>query len=233
MMKVYKLTDEKDQTHGDMQWGEGVKHSAKASGYILCSGSLIHAYRDPLLAIFCNRIHGDYDLETAHLWECETKCRRIEDDRLKIGMKSLTTIKQIPLPVITTEQRVEIAIRIALEDYDEASFVNWAHGWINNTDRSEGTARGAAWAARAARAAWAAAWAARAAWAAAWAAARAAEAAWAAAWAAARAAEAAWAAAWAAARAARAAEWAAEAAAKASGIDILPIIKSVVDKKEE
>lgn len=141
-MILYKLTNQDNTTYGGMKWGVGVKHTTKFDKrYSLCSEDLIHAYRDPLLAVFYNPIHGDYP--NPKLWECETHCKKVIDNGLKLGVKSLTTIKEIELPVITTEQLVEIAIRISLKVYHEESYINWAQRWIDGTDRAWAAARAA------------------------------------------------------------------------------------------
>ncbi len=209
-MRLYKLTDEHSRTYDNTQWGENVTHAAKGRGNELCSDGVIHAYTSPILAVLCNPIHADFSDPV--LWEAEGEI--VASDGLKTGVKKLTTIRRIPLPSITPEQRVKFAILSALQVEQNQTFVAWAQTWLSGQDRSKTAAKEAAeTAARAAEAAEAAAWAAgEAAWAteaaraaarAAWAAAWAAEAARAAAWAAARAA------AWAARAAARAAAWAA------------------------
>ena len=174
-MKLYKLTDANAQTYNKTQWGEGITHEGTGEGD-LCGPGWIHAYTDPLLAVLLNPIHGDF--KSPRLWEAEGEVGK-EDLGLKVGCKKLTTTSEIPLPVITIEQKVKFAIYCALEVYQEPSFITWANEWLENKDRSRAST--AAWAAADATAAWAAA-------AAAWAAADAdaAAAAWAA-WAASRA----------------------------------------------
>ena len=152
---LYKLTNGSGMTRGNTQWRENVTHRAKGKGVELCSPGVIHAYRDPYLAIFHDPIGGNYG-DTALMWEAKGKV--VADDGLKVGCKSLTTLRQIPLPVLTTEQRVEIAIRISLLVYKETSYVAWAEAWLSGKDRT----RAANWAAVAAYGAanWAANWAA-------------------------------------------------------------------------
>jgi hypothetical protein len=216
MSRLFKLTDRDGQTWGGTQWWPGVSHSGTGEGE-LCGPGWIHAYEHPLVAVLMNPIHARF--RTPRLWEAEGEIA-IRDGQLKCGCKTLTTVREIPLPKITTEMRIRFAIMCAKEVCACPSWNAWADKWLSGEDRSEAAAR----AARAARAAQAAAWAAEAAAGAAWAAARAA---WAAARAA-RAARAAQAAAW-AAEAAYAAEaaaaWAAEAAARevGHGIDIFEI----------
>ena len=192
---VYKLTDKDFRTYGGCQWGDGVSHKAPGGGN-LCSRNWLHAYRTPLLATLLNQAHAAFSAPV--LWECEAEVGRDAGD--KLGCTYIKTLRIIPLPEVTQEQRVAFALLCAKEVYKNGSFVVWADNWLLGRDRT----------ARAARAAWAAEWAAGAAeWAAE-----------AAAWAAALAAEAA---ARAAALAARAAEAAARAAEARIGLDLVAI----------
>jgi hypothetical protein len=192
-MKYYKLTNQGGRTYGGTQWGENVTHRAWGWGRKLCSEDVIHVYDSPYKAVLFNPIHASF--REPRLWECRVR-KVVANDQLKVGVKQCTTIREIPLPKITTEQRVKFAILCALEVYHNPAFVTWANNWLSNTDRS---ARSVSAAAEDAKAAWA--------WAAASAAAKAA---WA--WAAASEdAKAAWA--WAAASAAAEAAWAAARAA--------------------
>lgn len=202
-MIKYKLTNQKSQTYGQTQWGENITHTASGQGR-LCGKGWIHVYESPKLAVLLNPIHADFD--DPLLWECQAAGRSKHDHGLKSGYTSVTTLRQIPLPVITAEQRVKFAILCALKVYENDNFRTWANQWLEGADRT----RTAAWAA-----AWAAAAAARAA-------ARAAK------WAAA---DAAWAAAdveWAAENAARAAEWAARTKGKLTPLKLLQIADSAV-----
>ena len=161
---LYKITDSKGQTSGQTQWGGNVTHKTKGRGRKLCSNEVLHAYRDPYLAVFHNPMGGNYGSEM-QMWEA--KGRVVVDDGMNVGCKSLTTTKRIDVPAMTTEQRVEIAIRCAVRVYKEPGFIKWTQQWLDGSDRTGEAAR----AAKAAEAApWAAAWAAKAAETAAWAA---------------------------------------------------------------
>jgi hypothetical protein len=220
MIKLYKLTDRDGQTWGGTQWGPGVSHSGTGEGE-LCGPGWIHAYEHPLVAVLMNPIHANF--QNPRLWEAEGEVG-LRDGQIKCGCKTLTTVREIPLPSITTEMRVRFAILCAKEVCTCLSWNAWADRWLSGEDRSEaaaGDAADAAWAAQDA-AAWAAqdaaAWAAEAA-SAVYRSAAYRSAAYRSAWAAEAAARSAWAAE-AAARAARAA-WAAEAAR--AGADIFAI----------
>ena len=176
-MKLYKLTDENGETYGHTKWGENVSHTATGTEG-LCSSGVIHAYIDPLMAAFFSPIHGNF--KHPHLWEAESEDEPVSDGT-KVGVKTLTTMRIIDLPEITTIQRVEIAIRCALAVYHNPIFVTWANNWLSDKNRSAAAAAEAAEAAEAeaaAAAAWAAAGEAAAAWAAAGEAAAAEAAAW-------------------------------------------------------
>jgi len=192
-VKLYKLTDENGRTYGGTQWGEGVEHTALGTGE-LCGPGWLHAYTgsesDPeagaLLAVLLNPIHANF--QPPRLFEAEGDVGKTGYG-LKVGCTRLRALREIPLPVVTTEQRVRFGILAALEvcpkDGWGIKFRAWATDWLDGSDRSAS----AAWAAEAE----------------AWAAEAEAEAETVAAWSAARAARA-------AARAARAASAAAEAA---------------------
>ncbi len=141
-MKVYKITDKDGYTRRNQPdetlWGENITHKAKAKGRELCSSQIIHGYKDPYLAVLMNPIHGSYDAKTMLLWEA--KGRVVADDGTKSGCKTLTTIKQIPVPQFTTEQLVEIAIRCAMKVCTDGKFQEWALNWITGKNRTANAA---------------------------------------------------------------------------------------------
>ena len=230
MITLYKLTDSCGKTHNGTQWWPGVSHSGTGDGG-LCGPGWIHAYEHPLIAVLLNPIHAIF--QNPRLWEAEGEVG-LRDGQIKCGCKTLTTVREIPLPAVTTEMRVRFAILCAKEVCADFSWNAWADRWLSGEDRTQAAAEASATRAEAsatraeasatraraserAEAAWAAeAWAARAARAAAEAAEAlaswAAWAAWASAWASAAWASAAWA-------SARAAAW----AEVGHGIDIFEI----------
>ena len=131
-MKLYKLTDGNSQTMNKTQWGENVTHSGTGKGR-LCGPGYIHAYEHPLLAAFLHPIHVGF--HTLQLWEAEGEVAKREG-QLKCGCVTLTTIKQIPLPLLTTEMRLRFGILCALEVYKVPFFVTWANKWLSGEDRS-------------------------------------------------------------------------------------------------
>ena len=173
-MKLYKLTDQNGETghrYKRTKWLPlGTVHETSGEGD-LCGPGWLHAYTDPLLAVLLNPIHAD--IKSPRLFECEGDIGK-SDHGLKVGTSRLLCTREIPLPDITTEQRVKFAILASLEVYDDPRYRTWAEAWMSGADRTQKSARVAAWAAAAEAARAAAAEAAAAA------AAAAAEAAWAA-----------------------------------------------------
>jgi hypothetical protein len=123
-MKLYKLTNQNHETYNNTKWGEGVEHTAPG-GSGLCNENWLHAYTDPLLAVLLNPIHAD--IKEPILWEAEGDVGT--DDGLKVGCTRLKTIRQVPLPEITTEQRVKFAIACAREVNNNADWLEWADKW--------------------------------------------------------------------------------------------------------
>ena len=163
-MKLYKLTDANARTRNDTQWGENITHVATgdvAQG--LCSDAYIHAYEHPLIAVMMNPVHGNFS--NPRMYECEGEIAA-RDGQLKYGCRTLTTIREIPLPIVTVTQKVAFALLCVIDVCSEPSFVAWANDWLTGKERSAA----AAWAAEAAAEAEAAEAAAWAGWAAAWAA---------------------------------------------------------------
>ncbi len=148
MQNYYKLTDAQGQTRDRTQWGENVTHNAPGEGDKLCTAGVIHVYDSPLKAVLFNPIHAGF--RDPHLWECTVQ-RDVADDGLKVDVKSCTTVRQIPLPVITTAQRVRFGILCTLGVYEEPGWVTWARNWLDGSRIATAAANAAANAAYAAK----------------------------------------------------------------------------------
>ena len=136
-MKLYKLTDEKDQTKNATQWGTGITHTTNGEGD-LCGPGWLHAYEDPLLAVLHNPIHGAFI--DPHLWEAEGEGEVKRHGQMKIGVTRLTTVKRIDLPVVSTVQAIAYAILCGKEVCDNVEWNRWADRWLSGEDRSEASA---------------------------------------------------------------------------------------------
>ena len=146
MANLYKLTDSCGKMRNGTQWGPGISHSGTGEGG-LCGPGWIHAYEHPLIAVLLNPIHADF--KNPRLWEAEGEVG-LRDGQLKCGCKTLTTVREIPLPAITTEMRVRFAILCAKEVCADLSWNAWADKWLSGGDRTQAAAEASATRARAA-----------------------------------------------------------------------------------
>jgi hypothetical protein len=145
MAKLYKLTDVDGYTRNNTRWGKNVTHTTDGSGE-LCGPGWLHAYTDPLLAVLLNPIHCNYS--SFRLWEAEGEIGK-NDMGLKVGTRSLTTIREIPIPKITIKQKIRFAIFCAMAVYNDTTWTDWAKQWLSGKGRSADAAAGAAEAAEA------------------------------------------------------------------------------------
>lgn len=141
MTTAYKLTNQFGKSHSETQWGENVTHTTNGGGE-LCGAGWLHYYEHPLLAVLLNPVHADF--WPARLWECRPEGSIKHDRGLKSGCTQLTTLREIPLPEVTPEQRVRFAIFCALAVNRSPAFVAWAEKWVSGADR---TGESAEWAA--------------------------------------------------------------------------------------
>ena len=150
MTKLYKLTDQNGQTRGGMQWGPGITHEATGDpSQDLCTDAWIHAYEHPLLAVLLNPIHGNF--KNPRLFEGDNEIGK-RKSQLLCGCRSFTTAREIPVPAVTTAQKVRFGILCAKQVYKHPKWNQWADAWLDGSDRSEKSAQVACAAARAAQA---------------------------------------------------------------------------------
>ena len=146
MSTGYKLTNQTMRTHGDCQWTLGEDHFAPGGGP-LCTDKWLHEYTDPLVAVFANSIHAN--IENPRLFVTNSDQVLSSFDGLKIGCTRQRLMREIAVPVLTTEQRVHTAILCVLEIPHSPEFAAWARNWLDGSERTkEAAARErAAWAA--------------------------------------------------------------------------------------
>jgi hypothetical protein len=130
----YKLTDQNNRTTNNTIWGENVTHKAAHRGKKLCTNQVIHVYAHPLLAVFMNPAHAN--IQNPKLWECKTS-KPVANDGTKIGVKSCTTLKEIPPPEVSTIQRIAFGILCAKKVWDNKAWNHWADKWLSGGDRSK------------------------------------------------------------------------------------------------
>jgi hypothetical protein len=147
-MLKYKLTNQDNMTFNNTLWGEGVTHETDGSGE-LCGPGWLHFYHSAELAAIMNPIHAQ--IKNPKLWECEAEGQFLDDHGLKGGCTRLTTIREIPLPEVTIEQKIRFGILCARKAFGGKSeqWDRWCEGWLSGSDRSKAAAAAAARAARA------------------------------------------------------------------------------------
>jgi len=145
---IVKLTNAQGQTRGGMQWGPGVTHTVPEWGGVLCAAGVLHCYeaatvRDALaLAILRDPQDGTFGA-TARAWVCDGSGQHVTNG-IKSGYETLTTVREIQLPAVSIEQRVECAIQLAWEVCDDPSWRQWTQAWLDGIDRSRAGAVAAA-----------------------------------------------------------------------------------------
>jgi len=153
-MIVYKLTDEKLQSHGSFQWEIGKTCGPLSGKGDLCGSGWFHVYTSAELAAFLNLIHASFD--DPLFFEAEASGQTKTDHGLKLGVTSLRLLRQIPAIKPTAKQRIAFGIYCSWQVYRDSKWQQWACDWLNGGDRGSAAAHAAAYAADAANVAYAA-----------------------------------------------------------------------------
>ena len=160
-MKFYKLLTQDMTSHKDTKWELNKTITVTEEGIEMCTDQVLHCYNHPLLALIFNPIHAK--ISNPRLFEINVD-EIVNTDGLKYASKSQTLIKELTIPEISLEQRIEFGIRVAKLVCKDTKWNTWADNWLDKSDRTKESARAAYAAYRAA--AYAASAAAYAAWAA-------------------------------------------------------------------
>ena len=150
MTIMYKLVDQNWMSHGGMKWKIGQTNKAQEPGKKMCSNQVLHCYASPLQAVFLNPIHAS--IQTPILLEIECS-KIINADGLKYACKEQTPLRELSLPILTPNQRVAVAIKLAMCGYQSPTWLKWAKDWLAGVNRTDASAD--AYAASAADAAYA------------------------------------------------------------------------------
>ncbi len=138
---AYKLLDQElFSNNGKFQWEIGKTYTIEKPGNKMCSSEVFHCYNHPILAVLLNPLHGN--IENPRLFEIEVP-EFCNNDGLKYASKSQTLIKEIPLPDISDNQRIEFAIKVVklVRNYNDYPEWNaWADRWLNGEDQSNNAA---------------------------------------------------------------------------------------------
>ncbi len=152
----YKLTSQDMTTHNGYRippfgWYYPERRDGNAKP---CTNTVLHHYASPLLAVLLNPIHASID--NPRLFEVEI-LEEVGTDGLKGWSREQRIVRELPLPTISSNQRVAFGLLCSLEVYKTDSFVMWVEEWLSGKDRTAYAASAASAAAdAAARAAYAA-----------------------------------------------------------------------------
>lgn len=133
----YKLTNTDGTTSFRMEWAVGKTNRATGTGTKLCTDGYLHVYDLPEQAVLMREAHVGRSY--TRLWEVECPDEGITDGT-KRGVKTATVLREIPLPKLTYEQRIEIAVRLVLISCKEEQWKAWATSWLSKKDRSRASA---------------------------------------------------------------------------------------------
>ena len=142
-MIKYKLTDQNMQTYKGFQWKLGEWQEARGSSEKeLCSDGWLHCYDSPLLAILHNPLHAN--IHNPKLFEVDVDGDFKNDKGMKCGFKRMRLVREIPVPKITTEQKITYAILCAKQVYKGKEWNIWADNWLSKVNRTVSDAYAAA-----------------------------------------------------------------------------------------
>lgn len=135
MTTVYKLTRQNLTTYNDYQWVVGETRTFPGTGE-LCGSGWAHAYTSPALALLRNPADANYN--PFRLWECEGNIGKRQ--AMKVGCTSLTLLREIVVPEVTTEQHIMFSLYCALAVPQHEDWILWAEKWLSGEGRSEAAA---------------------------------------------------------------------------------------------
>lgn len=157
-MKKYKITNQDMTTYADCKWEIGVKKEIAIPGNTLCSDQVFHFYDSPEIAVLLNPIF--YNYKNYRMWEIDGD--EVSHDGLKGGSKWQTLVREVRVPIIALEKKIQIAILLThkIAKCTIPEWNKWADAYLSGDDRSAAWterkwAKSAARAALAALAAWA------------------------------------------------------------------------------
>lgn len=134
---LYKLTNELGETFNGTKWGPGVSHSGTGEG-LLCGPGWIHAYEHKLLGLFLNDCHAGFRRPRLWLAEGEVVLR---EGQLKCGCRTLTTIRELEVPVITPLQHIKFSILCVKQVYKDQAWNDWADAWLTGAHDYDSAAK--------------------------------------------------------------------------------------------
>lgn len=136
-MKYYKLLNQDLTSYNDTKWKIGVPIIIQKEGNTMCTNEVLHCYNHPLLAVMLNPGHAN--IKNPRLFEISVD-KIVNNDGLKFASKSQTLLKELELPEIRLDQKIEFAIKVAKLTYKDEKWNLWADKWLSGSDRSEESA---------------------------------------------------------------------------------------------
>jgi hypothetical protein len=132
-MKYYKLLSQDLTSHQGTKWEIGVPITITKAGNEMCSDQVLHCYNHPMLAVIFNPIHAN--IRKPKLFEIQVDgiCN---NDGLKFASKSQTLLREISVPEISLEQKIEFAIKVVKLVYKDEKWNLWADKWLDGSDRT-------------------------------------------------------------------------------------------------
>ena len=124
----------------ELTWTADLHTNTLEKGTHLCASPLFHAHEHPLIAVLMNPIQARFNPATMRLFVAEGEIVACEG-QLKCGVFSLEIIEEIPVPVLTNEQRIRLAILSVKEVSASPVWRDWADEWLKGEDRSGTTCR--------------------------------------------------------------------------------------------
>jgi len=124
-MKKFILVDKQGKTQdrqhiqtGKFRTGEGVAMDASVAA-IMKGGT-----NSPILAVlnYPGALDTGLKMFLLHVWNLESE--------------GYSVVKEVPVPDITTEHKLNFAIKAVAAIYDFADYRSWAEKWINGSDRT-------------------------------------------------------------------------------------------------
>jgi len=139
-MRCFKLVTQGLKAYGGFRYTLGEWTPLLAGDARLCNSCWYHVYDHPLIAVLLNPTHRD--LARPKLFECTYDGRlcTLDNQGLKRGVRRLRLDKELPLPVITSNQRTRVAIYCAKPSCSEKHWRAWAKSWLNGKDRTSSSA---------------------------------------------------------------------------------------------
>jgi hypothetical protein len=133
MQKYYKLLSQEMTSLNNTKWEIGKTITISKQGDVMCTDQVLHCYNHPMLAVIFNPIHAN--ISNAKLFEISVDSI-VNNDGLKFASKSQTLLREISLPEISLEQKIEFAIKVSKLVYKNKKWNLWADKWLDGSDRA-------------------------------------------------------------------------------------------------